>query len=698
MRQSGNKIEIAKAGPWCPSTKSPGRSGKLRSLVAFLVLLVVAMAVGSPGLAQPQPNPSPSEDSSAGRGPTDEREVEAFLDGYVGRQLEDYDIPGATVSVVKDGEILFAKGYGQANVKKKEPVVANETLFRIASISKLLTATAVMQLVEEGKLDLGEDVNAYLDDFEVPNTYPGRPVTLRHLLTHTAGFEEHFTGSGARNAASVEPLGEYVATQMPARVRPPGEVMAYSNYGVALAGHVVEEVSGVPFERYIEENVLDPLGMESTTFAQPPPPELGEKLATGYDVEDGNPVAGEFIGYPRDAPAAAAITSATDMAAFMIVHLQDGRYGGVRILEESTAKEMHERQFTHHPRLDGMAYGFYERTLNGEQVIEHGGGGFQYHALVALLPKRDVGIFVAYNSNGDGGDFAEYELVEAFLDRYYPEPPLPAAENPGAQVSGNAERLAGSYRPTRSNYTGFEKVMTLLNSASVTVNEDGSITTSGVPSRKNLESGVGPWGEQRWVEVEPLLFRAEGSYEHLAFRQDRDGNVEYLFGEALPPAVAYEKLSFYELPGLHLGLLAGSLVVFLLSALAWAVGGVFFRWYRKRYGKPGDEPEGDAGAARRARLLAWAVYALDLLFVVGMAAAISNVGATAYGASPLLIAVLTLSLLSAVLTVGVLVHTVLAWKGRYWGVFGRLHYSLVALSALTFVALLGYYNLLGFRL
>ena len=185
-----------------------GHPAARRLLLVSLVLLAVATVLSSPGLAQPGPsNSSPFEDS---RGPTDEREVEAFLDGYLGHQLEDDDIPGATVSVVKDGEVLFAKGYGQANLEKKESVVADETLFRIASITKLFTSTAAMQLVEEGKLDLHRDVNFYLTDVEIPNTYPGRPVTLHHLLTHSAGFEEHYTGSGARGASDVEPLEEYL--------------------------------------------------------------------------------------------------------------------------------------------------------------------------------------------------------------------------------------------------------------------------------------------------------------------------------------------------------------------------------------------------------------------------------------------------------------------------------------------------------
>ena len=226
-----------------------GRPVALRLLLVSLVLLAAATVLSSPGLAQSS-DPSNTPPSESSRGPTDEREVEAFFDGYLGHQLEDYDIPGATVSVVKDGGVLFAKGYGQASFEKNESVVADETLFRIASITKLFTSTAAMQLVEEGKLDLHRDVNAYLTDVEIPNTYPGRPVTLHHLLTHSAGFEEHYTGSGARNASDVEPLEEYLSEQMPARVRPPGEVSSYSNYGMSLAGLVIQEVSGMPYERY----------------------------------------------------------------------------------------------------------------------------------------------------------------------------------------------------------------------------------------------------------------------------------------------------------------------------------------------------------------------------------------------------------------------------------------------------------------
>jgi CubicO group peptidase (beta-lactamase class C family) len=664
------------------SEKNSVRSVAFRLHPALLVLLVLVMlATSSPARAQ--------QKESGSTGPTDTREVEAFLDGYLGHQLEDYHIPGATVSVVKEGEVLFAKGYGKADVEKGESVQADETLFRIASITKLFTATAAMQLAEEGELDLHKDVNTYLTDVEIPNTYPGRPVTLHHLLTHTAGFEEHYTGSGARNASDVEPLDEYLSEQMPARVRPPGEVSSYSNYGMSLAGLVVQEVSGVPYDRYVEDNILDPLRMESTSTAQPPAPELRERLATGYDVEGGEPVASPFE-YFDDAPAGSVSTTATDMAAFMISHLQNGRFGDARILHEDTAKEMHETQFQHHPRLDGMAYGFSEQTLNGERTIQHGGNLEQFHAMLALLPEHDVGLFVAYNSYGDGGDFAEYELLEAFMDRYYPKAPPQALEPSNEGISGNADRVAGSYRVGRSNYTGFEKVLTLLTGARVSANKDGTITTTGGYLTLDLDAA-----EQRWVEVEPLLFRAENGREQIAFREDGEGRITYLTGDA-DPTIPYEKVTPYEAPRLQVGLLMGSLAILLLTTVVWPVGALISRRFMKRYGEPAEDKT-SAKVARRARVLAWAVSALILLFVIGMVVVFSNAGVTLANVSPYLVVVLTLPLLVTAGTVGVLVFAALSWKHRYWGLFGRLHFSLVALSMLVFIALLGYYNLLGFQ-
>src|SRR5204862_5866612 len=163
-------------------------------------------------------------------------DLEAFLDALIPAQLQSRDIAGAVISVVKDGHVLLAKGYGYADFAAKKPVVADKTLFRPGSISKVFTATAVMQLVEQGKLDLDRDVNEYLD-FAIPKTYP-EPVTLRRLLTHTAGFEETLKNLFVAHESDLKPLRTYLVNQMPPRIFSTGKVVSYSNYGFTVAVYI----------------------------------------------------------------------------------------------------------------------------------------------------------------------------------------------------------------------------------------------------------------------------------------------------------------------------------------------------------------------------------------------------------------------------------------------------------------------------
>ncbi|MFX0065498.1 MAG: serine hydrolase domain-containing protein, partial [Candidatus Hermodarchaeota archaeon] len=284
--------------------------------------------------------------SSASHDLANTTELEEFMDEIMNEHLESYKIPGATVAVVKNDTILLTKGYGLADIAQHKPVVANQTMFRIASVSKLFTWTAVMQLWEQGKVDLNEDVNSYLTAFQLPATY-SEPITLNHLMTHSAGFEDQFIGARAYGPDDLKNLAEYCANKIPARVRPPGELPAYSNYGAALAGYIVELVSGMPFEEYIAEYIYKPLGMTQSTFFQPIPSEITGELTVGYslDHEDGTYDALPFE-YCNGEPAGAMCATATDMAKFMIAHLRNGTYGNSSILEEVTTQKMHTRSFS----------------------------------------------------------------------------------------------------------------------------------------------------------------------------------------------------------------------------------------------------------------------------------------------------------------------------------------------------------------
>jgi CubicO group peptidase (beta-lactamase class C family) len=324
------------------------------------------------------------------QGPDDPAELEAFLDGVMKAHLSSHNIAGATLSVVKDGKLLFAKGYGYADVEKREKVDPAKTLFRTGSTGKLFTWTAVMQLVEQGKLDLDADVNTYLEGFKIPETFP-QPITITHLLTHTPGFEDSFLGMAAREPEDTVPLGKWLAEHMPARVRPPGQFTAYSNYGTALAGYIVELISGMPYEQYVEEHIFKPLDMTHTTCSQPPSGELEKAMSTGYEYENGWHKEKPFEIFRSMGPAGLMSTTAIDMANFMMTHLDYGKFNDIRILQEETAKRMQRRLFSHDPRVNGNAHGFWENRMNGLRIIEHGGDTFFFHTLMALIPGIDTG-------------------------------------------------------------------------------------------------------------------------------------------------------------------------------------------------------------------------------------------------------------------------------------------------------------------
>jgi len=220
-------------------------------------------------------------------------DLEVFLDGLIPLQLQNQNIAGAVVSVVKDGQLLLAKGYGYADFAAKKPIVAEETLFRPGSISKLFTAIAVMQLVEQDKLDLDTDVSAYLD-FKIPKTYP-EPITLRRLLTHTAGFEETVKNLFLPRVQQMKPLRDYLVAALPARIFPPGKIPAYSNYGLSLAGYIVQRTSGERFEEYIENHIFKPLKMQSSTFEQPLPKALASRMSQGYLIATKPAKSFEFV-------------------------------------------------------------------------------------------------------------------------------------------------------------------------------------------------------------------------------------------------------------------------------------------------------------------------------------------------------------------------------------------------------------------
>jgi CubicO group peptidase (beta-lactamase class C family) len=636
----------------------------LTKLLPGLMVLLVALSLAGPAQAQA------ASDSAS---PSDRPELEAFLDAFFTEKMEEHHVAGASVSVVKDGEVIMAKGYGYADVEKRIPVDPDTTLFRLASTTKLFTWTAMMQLVERGKLDLDEDVNTYLD-FEIPATYP-QPITLRHLMNHTAGFEDGFYDTATSSAEKPMPLGEWLATHIPTRVRPPGEFSAYSNYGTGLAGYIVERVSGLSYDDYIEQYILGPLGMAHTTTRQPLPEHLRTDMAVGHAYVNGVYQA-QGYSWGQCAPAGAAWASATDMAHFMIAHLQLGQYGNRQILEQATAQQMHSRSFAHDPRLNGWAHGFFEANQNGQRIIGHGGELANFYSYLALLPEQGVGLFVMQNS--PGGLRLQAELLRVFLDRYYPSP---GGTTPVFQASSaqQLQRFTGEYRGTRANHTTMEKLTTIFAMAhKIDARDNGTLV---------FIYPLGLFEPIHFIQVEPLVFQEVDGDDLLLFREDDRGAISHAFLSSMP-VQAFERAPFYDTQAFNLLLQMVINVLFLsvlvAAPLAYLVGRI--------RGDTGGRPP----LARAAR---WLAAILVLLSIIEGGAAFwtlfYNNDAFQQANVPWLPLLLIVPIVIALLTLGAVVLTVLAWRRRYWGIAGRVHYTLVTLAALAQIWFFFNSNLLG---
>lgn len=491
-------------------------------------------------------------------------DVEAFLDGIVPMQLQREDIAGAVIVIVKNGSVLFAKGYGYADVKSKVPVSPAGTLFRPGSISKTFTWTAIMQLVEQGKINLDADVNDYLD-FQVPHTF-GRPVTVRNLMTHTPGFEEVIKDLMVDRPDQLAPLHAFVIAHRPKQIYPPGTIPAYSNYGADLAGFIVERVSGLPFEDYVQKNIFQPLGMSHATFVQPLPERLKSMMSNGYEVASQDPKPFELVP-PAPAPDGSLSVTGADMAPFMIAHLQNGKYGDTRILQEQTAETMHARQFSMDPAVNGMALGFYEESRNGLRIIGHGGDLNYFHSDMHLIPSEQLGFFVSYNSLGKGELDVRTALWGKFLDRYFPVPETNAAE----VKTTNSDAIEGKYLSSRrAQTTILRSLWWVLTESSVSKNADGTIV---VDSLKDFS------GEpKRWRSLGNMQFREIGGQQLLVFKPDPSGRLAMITEDPIEISQRVPWTENKTVLQLALGFAA---LVFVGTLVFWPIGALLRRHYKQ---------------------------------------------------------------------------------------------------------------------
>lgn len=606
----------------------------------------------------------------------DKSEFAAWAETFINEQTNGSPMPSLGLVVIKDGDVFFQKGYGKATDERDAVTITPEqTLFRAASVSKLITATAVMQLVEQGKLDLNADINTYLARFQLENNYPV-PITARHLLTHTSGIEDRLFGNTAPIGSQPVSLGDYFAAHIPRRIRPPGEQIVYSNTGTALAGYLVEIVSGLPFEEYVERNIFQPLGMNRSSFRQPYPPNLAP------DVVPSGADSGALLLYPSGSM----ISTAADMGRFIAAHLNGGRFGDARILSAESVREMHRQHFAGHPKMPGIAYGFFENYTNGRRVLFHTGlSGHQ--SLLCFLPDENVGFYVALSAR-QGGGFQDLrrKFMQAFLDRYFP----PISQNsmlpaPPKDFAQRAEKFTGLYRASLFPRTTVETLANMGADTRVFANGDGTLTIS-------LPLGAKTF---RVVEVEPLLFKSEDSF-YFAFKEDERGNVLHLdmSGSIVDP-VGFDRIRWYESGTLHAGLAAAGFFIFLSFAFVSLVGFIV-RFFRR-------DKDKESVAASHFPLRAWRMATLvSALVILSPVIAVvwymvGDPELRPYKIASALYASLSVLQIATLLGLTVPVFAFKIWQRGDWSRSRRIYYSLVALAGVLMLPFFYYWNLLGFK-
>lgn len=667
---------------------------------AGMLLAALSINVGGSALAVPSagampnltpmitPGPAPARQSGVTPGAQKGRaltssDLEGWLDGFMPYALKRGDVAGAVVVVVKDGQVLLQKGYGFADIAARKQVDPATTLFRPGSTSKLVTWTAVMQQVERGKIDLDADINTYLD-FKIPPGPGGKPITMRDIMTHTAGFEEQAKELILADPKKVPSLEAKLKQWTPRRIFPAGTTPAYSNYATALAGYVVQRTSGLPFNDYVERNIFGPLGMTRTSFRGPLPPALAANMTKAYkQASDGKAVDGyEYVGL---APAGSMASTGSDMARFMIAHLQQGEYAGARILQPQTARMMHDTGRTILPPLNRMLLGFYESNTNGHRVISHAGDLQYFHTDLHLFIDDGVGLFISMNSSGKEGapGVIRGALFNGFADRYF-DGPGPSGKVDAKVAAEHARMIAGRYTNTRRVDSSLVSVGGLLGETQVVANPDGTITVAAV-------RGVGG-APKIWREIAPFVWVEVDGKSRLAAKVDNGKVIRFSIDDY--PFMLFEPTPVAKSAGWLVPAVAASLTALLLTVVLWPVAAIVRRRYGHGFALQGME----ARAYRLVRIGAAASALATIAWLGTVVAMFSNLQLLSSALDPWLMTLHLLGSLAVFAGLGLAIWNVtVVWRGKR-GWFAKLWSVVLVLSTAVLAWLAVAYHLVGLSL
>lgn len=599
--------------------------------------------------------------------PLNRDNVEKFADSTFNEQLKKFDVPGAVFAVVKDNNVIFEKGYGYSDIDKKTPVDPKTTVFRLASISKLFTATAVMQLKEKGKINLKENVNNYLKDFKIENKYL-TPVTLENLLTHTAGFDEKLVGeSQTKSYLQEKSLKDSLTSNLRPLIREPGESPQYSNYGMSVAGYVVESVTGVPFAKYMEDNLLKPLHMNNSSFVFDN--KTLANLSQGYDYRNGVykkvPLYGQTF-----LPSAGLKSTADDMTKFMIANLNNGTYENTTILNEDTIDDMHKSHFPVGINIPSMCYGFSENYINGVKVLIHGGNEYGFYSMLYLIPNSNLGFFIS--TNGEKGANICNSISAQFMNKYYPQSKTQTNANTGVKFTkSNLKELEGTYLISRYPRKDIGKLLLLM------------LPSANIKSTKDTLIIKYHNTENIYKEIEPLIFKNVEKGDTFAFKADKHGNISYIINAG--SSTAYEKIHWYENPALHKIIF----VLFSVLFLCMSIRMILLNFKKK--------PAEESLLFKYHRWIIFSISILNLVFLLGMTKEFITLSSFLPELPKTFIYLLLIPIITILFTFGLLISTCIYWNREKTNSNINVRTILICCIFLIFSLYLNYWNLLGFK-
>ena len=655
----------------------------MKQIIFFLLIITILISC-IPALVQAQDSKKEAETME----PKSTKELESFLDDYLNKHMKENHIPGLSFSFVKDGDIFFQKGYGLSDFENQTKVDSSQTIFNIASGSKLITATATMQLVDQGKIKLDEDVNVYLRDFKIPKTF-NEPVTVANLLTHTAGFEDRYIGMATYDQYKILTLNEYLKNHLPGRMNRPGEVFSYNNYGYVLLGYVIEQISGVPFDKYVETNILTPLEMKNSSFRQPLDSSFQSRVGKSYVESNGQYEQIRFA-YWHGYPETNLWTTAEDMTHFMIAQLNQGKYKNFQLLKPESVEKMQSEQYSSNPVLQGRAYGFDNSSINGHQVVMHSGGASGWSAYVYLFPEYNQGFF--FNTNVENNIF-DSDFIEAFTNKFYPSTTSSLEREANISLSQKElKKFEGYYRWARHSESSLDKLRMIISpeyNANIKANDDGSLSVSFMfaPSVIRYEP-IGPLVFQKVAGEKPIEtagFKVDMGNK-LVFRQNGQGEITYALADF--EDLAMKKISWYEYSLFHLIFMVGFILIFLSYALTYPVMWII----RKLRRKPSKiQP-------RFANIVRITTGILSLLNVVMLVVFVMFFNESAVFGLPMIINIaLVVPIINCLTIIGLIMMMILSWRKAYWTLPARIHYTLLVVSVGLFIIWLNYWQMLGWK-